>query len=113
MEYTAFLVGVMHYVQELRWGDEVGGVQPLKSGSGYLSAAAFPAPLPTGDPIMGRVSGSLAFSMGGEGQVCARDVFSYSGIYTGAGSRGIDTISGKAHDLCLSASRRGCPIPVH
>ena len=77
MEYTSFFVGTMTYLQELRWGGMVDGMQTVRYGSGYLDAAAFPAPLPPGDPIHGRVEGSLVFGMGGDDRVYAQTAFSF------------------------------------
>ena len=77
MEYTSFFVGTMSYLQELRWGGLVDGIVTVQHGAGYLSEKAFPSPLPSGDPVLGRITGTLVFSRGDEERVFAGMAFSY------------------------------------
>ena len=77
MEYTSFFVGTMTYLQELRWGGTVDGSQTVRYRSGYLDVSAFPAPLPLGDPILGRVEGSQVFGRGSDERVYSQTAFAY------------------------------------
>ena len=77
MEYTSFFVGTMKYLQELRWGPLVDGIVTVQHGAGNLFEKAFPSALPSGDPVLGRVTGTLVFSRGDEERVFAGMAFSY------------------------------------
>ena len=77
MEYTSFFVGTMRYLQELRWGGTVDGSQTVRYHSGHLAVSAFPAALPLGDPIRGRVEGSQVFGMGSDDRVYSQTAFAY------------------------------------
>ena len=48
MQYTAFFVGVLSFLQALRWGPITEDKDTVKYGSGILFASAFPGQLPRG-----------------------------------------------------------------
>ena len=77
MEYTSFFVGTMTYLQELRWGGTVDGTITVRYRSGHLSVCAFPAPLPLGDPIHGRIEGDRVFGMNSADTVYSQTAFAY------------------------------------
>ena len=75
MEYTSFFVGVINYLEELTWGHEERGEQRVLHGTSHISIDAFPASLPAGDPIHGRVSGSHVFGRGAQESAYSRSAF--------------------------------------
>ena len=77
MEYTAFFVGVMNYLEQLTWGMEEDGDWTVRHGSWHISIGAFPAPLPLGDPVHGRISGSPVFCRGSHESAYSCSAFSY------------------------------------